>query len=546
MATSGLREYAKKRNFTRTAEPRGKLARKSGRLFVVQKHAARRLHYDLRLELDGVLKSWAVTRGPSLSPKDKRLAVHVEDHPLDYAEFEGRIPQGEYGAGSIIVWDRGRWSTDGDPHKQLAKGHLEFELKGTKLKGRWHLVHMKGRNKGGKENWLLIKADDEHALESGNDDLLEDKPRSVKTGRTVEDVAASDVKIKRKRAGNGVGAPGTEARTGSTRAADRSAPTPMRGTKPGALPSFVEPQLASLASHPPPGDAWVHEIKFDGYRLLARVDRGRVILKTRSGLDWTAKFPSVKKALEALPVVTALLDGEVTVETEAGTPDFAALQADLSEGRSDRFQYYLFDLLHLDGADLTGASLLDRKSALARLLVRDDGGLLKYSDHFTERGEVVLRHACRLSLEGIVSKLKNAPYRSGRSKSWLKSKCVDSDEFVIIGYVPSTTQRRVIGSLVLGYYDKGKLVYAGRVGSGFSTAVAGDLWLRLEALRLGAPALAAPPPADARRNVRWTKPSLVAEVSCAAGLQTAFCATPSSRGCARTSQRPMSLRRSRP
>src|SRR5689334_4357799 len=199
MASSALREYARKRNFTRTAEPRGKLARKSGDLFVVHKHAARRLHYDLRLELDGVLKSWAVTRGPSLSPHDKRLAVHVEDHPLDYGEFEGRIPEGEYGAGSVIVWDRGRWSPVGDPHKGLAKGHLEFELKGSKLKGRWHLVHMKGRDKGGKENWLLIKADDDYAVETGGEDLLKDKPTSVKTGRTVEDVAGSEVKIKRKR-----------------------------------------------------------------------------------------------------------------------------------------------------------------------------------------------------------------------------------------------------------------------------------------------------------------------------------------------------------
>jgi bifunctional non-homologous end joining protein LigD len=521
MATSGLREYAKKRNFTRTAEPRGKLARKSGHLFVVQKHAARRLHYDLRLELDGVLKSWAVTKGPSLSPKDRRLAVHVEDHPLDYAEFEGRIPQGEYGAGSVIVWDRGQWSPVGDPHAGLAKGHLEFELKGTKLKGRWHLVHMKGRDKGGKENWLLIKAEDEYAVESGEKDLLEGKPRSVKTGRTVEDVAESDVKIKRK---SGVKPLAISTRSKKVSAAEGPDPVKTRegadpaplpkpkGAKPGALPSFVEPQLASLAAHPPPGDAWVHEIKFDGYRLLARVDRGRVTLKTRSGLDWTTKFPSLKKALEALPVVTAFLDGEVTVESESGTPDFAALQADLSEGRSDRFQYYLFDLLHLDGTDLTGAALLDRKAALARLLAGHDGGPLRYSEYFAERGEIVLRHACRLSLEGIVSKLKSAPYRSGRSKSWLKSKCVASDEFVIIGYVPSTTQRRVVGSLVLGYYDKGKLVYAGRVGSGFSTSVAEDLWRRLEAIRLDAPALNAPPPPEARRNVRWTKPSLVAEV----------------------------------
>ena len=354
-------------------------------------------------------------------------------------------------------------------------------------------------------------------VEAGETDLLEGKPRSVKTGRTVEDVAGSEVKIRRESRSRIAPTMGSDPRhNGSARsrraAAEGSDPIPVPRAKPGALPSFVEPQLASLAGHPPLGDAWVHEIKFDGYRLLARIDRGRVTLKTRSGLDWTAKFPSLKKALEALPVVTAFLDGEVTVETEGGTPDFGALQADLSEGRSDRFHYYLFDLMHLDGSDLTGAPLLDRKAALARLLAGHDGGPLKYSEHFTERGEVVLRHACRLGLEGIVSKLGNAPYRSGRSKAWLKSKCVDSDEFVIIGYVPSTTQRRVVGSLVLGYFDKGKLVYAGRVGSGFSTSVAEDLWRRLEAIRVDVPALAAPPPADVRRNVRWTKPSLVAEV----------------------------------
>jgi len=523
MATSALREYKNKRNFTRTAEPRGKLRAKTGHLFVVHKHAARRLHYDLRLELDGVLKSWAVTRGPSLSPKDKRLAVHVEDHPLDYAEFEGRIPEGEYGAGSVIVWDRGQWSTDGDPHRQLAKGHLEFELKGTKLKGRWHLVHMRGRDKGGKENWLLIKAEDEYAQETTESDLLAAKPRSVKTGRTVEDVAGSEVKIKRKRA-DGVrplategGRPlGSKRRSRSNRSGEGSdpatAPAKLRGAKAGALPSFVEPQLGSLAVHPPVGEGWVHEIKFDGYRLLARIDRGRVTLKTRSGLDWTTKFASVKKALEALPVVTAFLDGEVVAESEAGTPSFANLQNDLSAGRSDRFRYYLFDLLHLDGVDLVGVPLLDRKAALSRLLAGHDGGPLRYSEHFAERGDIVLRHACRLSLEGIVSKLGRSPYRSGRTKAWLKFKCTDSDEFVVIGYVPSTTQRRAIGSLVLGYPKNGKLLYAGRVGSGFSSSVAEDLWRRLDPIRLAAPPLEASPPADVRRNVRWTRPTLVAEV----------------------------------
>ncbi len=517
MPSSALRDYHRKRNFTRTAEPRGVLKRKSGNLFVVHKHAARRLHYDLRLELDGVLKSWAVTKGPSLSPDDKRLAVMVEDHPLDYAEFEGRIPEGEYGAGSVIVWDRGRWSTDGDPHRQLAKGHLEFSLAGSKLKGRWHLVRMKGRKEGGKQNWLLIKAEDEFAQAGDGSELLQVKPRSVKTGRTVEEVAETAVKIRPKaNRGRPLAAsardeatPGTE---GSDPVPERPDPVRIKGARRGALPGFVEPQLASLAGRPPAGDAWVHEIKFDGYRLLARVHRGRVALKTRSGLDWTTKFPTLKKALEALPVVTAFLDGEVVADGDTGLPSFATLQADLSSGRTDRFRYYLFDLLHLDGIDLTRAALLDRKAALARLLAGRDDGPLRYSEHFAERGDVVLRHACRMSLEGIVSKLARSAYRSGRSKAWLKSKCTDSEEFVVIGYVPSTTARRAVGSLVLGYPRNGKLAYAGRVGSGFTVATAEDLWRRLEAIRVPAPALEVAPPAEVRRNVRWTRPSLVAEV----------------------------------
>ena len=519
MADTELREYNRKRNFTRTAEPQGKLRRRTGRLFVVQKHAARRLHYDFRLELDGVLKSWAVTRGPSLSPADKRLAVRTEDHPLDYAEFEGRIPEGEYGAGSVIVWDRGRWSTEGDPHQQLAKGHLVVDLDGSKLKGRWHLVHMRGRDVRGKENWLLIKADDAYAVASGKADLLEAKPRSVKTGRTIEDIAGSKVKIKPKRSSKADArsrAPAAKALQvgdGSKRELASGKPQQkVKGGKRGALPEFIEPQLATLAGKPPSGDSWVHEVKFDGYRLLARIDAGRAKLKTRSGLDWTTKFPSLKKALEALPVVSALFDGEVVVETERGTPDFAGLQADLSEGRSDRFRYYLFDLLYLDGVDLTGATLLDRKRALAQLLSGYEGDVLKLSEHFTARGDVMLTHACRLGLEGIVSKLKSARYRSGRSKAWLKTKCVEGSEFVIIGYVPSTTQRRAIGSLVLGFHRKGKLEYAGRVGSGFTTRVAQDLWHKLETLRIDSPPLERTPPPEVRRNVRWTKPSLVADV----------------------------------
>lgn len=499
---TALRQYHQKRNFTRTKEPRGRLKRKTGDLFVVQKHAARRLHYDLRLELDGVLKSWAVTKGPSLSPVDKRLAVRVEDHPLDYADFEGRIPEGEYGAGSVIVWDRGRWSTEGDPHKQLAKGHLIVDLDGDKLKGRWHLVHMRGRDQRGKENWLLIKAEDKYAVDNSDAALLEAEPRSIKTGRTIEEVAASEVKIRRKAKSN-------KSRQEPPR--QHALSTTIKGAKSAPLPSFVEPQLASLAGKPPAGASWVHEIKFDGYRLLGRIDRGHAKLKTRSGLDWTSKFPSLKKALESLPVVDAFLDGEVVVETETGVPSFADLQADLSEGRSDRFRYYLFDLLHLNGMDLTHASLIERKRTLAGLLGGHEG-VLAYSEHFTGRGHVVFDHACRLGLEGIVSKIINAPYRPGRSKSWLKTKCVDGHELVIIGYVPSTTQRKVVGSLVVGRRAQDRLVYAGRVGSGFSSRVSEDLWRRLEEIRIDAPQLDKDLPADTRRNVRWVKPKLVADV----------------------------------
>jgi bifunctional non-homologous end joining protein LigD len=382
---------------------------------------------------------------------------------------------------------------------------------------------MKGRDQRGKENWLLIKAEDEYAVAGGGDRLLEAKPRSVKTGRTVEDVRKGKVKIWRK---DGASSPSPGTESPSPRATPTSHQTPMalpasgergsaphiKGAKPGSLPAFVEPQLGSPAATPPSGTGWVHEIKFDGYRLMARLDRGRVKLLTRKGLDWTAKFSSLRKALEGLPAVTALLDGEVVVEAESGAPSFNELQAELSAGRSDRFRYYLFDILHLDGMDLAGAALLERKAALASLLAGHEG-ILTYSEHFEGRGNTVLDHACRLGLEGIVSKLKTGTYRSGRSKSWVKAKCSEGNEFAIIGYVPSTTQRRAIGSLVLASAEaKGNLRYAGRVGSGYSSAVAEDLWKRLESLRVPAAALDEPPPADSRRNVRWVKPALVAEV----------------------------------
>ena len=355
-----LEQYRAKRNFSATPEPRPKVAPKAARgdSFVVQKHDARRLHYDFRLELDGVLKSWAVTRGPSLVAGEKRLAVEVEDHPLDYGSFEGTIPKGEYGGGSVLVWDRGTWTPIGDPHKGLAKGHLEFELHGQKLNGRWHLVRMQKKPRDKHENWLLIKGEDEYARPEGAPDILEERPESAATGRPIDEVAKE--------------APGWSSKTGRIKAPDK-VQKPRRGAKPAraaspvdpasiesakkaSMPGFVEPMLASLAKSPPSGERWLHEIKFDGYRLEVHLTGGRVRLMTRSGLDWTAKFgDAIVAAFKALPVRDALIDGELVVENAAGASDFSALQADLSEGRTDRFLFYAFDLLYLDGYDLREA-----------------------------------------------------------------------------------------------------------------------------------------------------------------------------------------------
>jgi bifunctional non-homologous end joining protein LigD len=513
MAT--LDVYRQKRDFKSTSEPKGRKGRKSGHSFVIQKHDATRLHYDFRLEMDGVLKSWAVTRGPSLVPTEKRLAVHVEDHPLAYGDFEGTIPKGEYGGGTVIVWDRGTWKPLGDARKAYAKGHLEFELDGEKLHGRWHLVRMHGKPGEKRENWLLIKGDDEFAAVDGKDDLLEERPESVKTGREIADVAGEEPgwssktgrirKSSRKKAGE---------KTAKTEEPVAEAPDPsgLKGARKAKLPDFLPPTLATLAAAPPAGERWLHEIKFDGYRLQARVEAGRVKLLTRSGLDWTKKFgKAVAAALAALPVGTALIDGELVVETGAGASDFSALQADLSEGRDDRFVFYVFDLLHLDGYDLTRLPLEERKALLEKL-VPGAGGLLRYSGHFDENGALVLRHACRLSLEGVISKVRDAPYREGRSKSWIKSKCSARQEFVVGGYVPSTVSRQAIGSLVLGVYKNGKLEPVGRVGTGFSASVAADLFKRLSRLRTDESPFGRKLTAEEARQARYVRPELVAEV----------------------------------
>jgi bifunctional non-homologous end joining protein LigD len=560
-----LELYRKKRKFGVTAEPRGRKARSAGNRFVIQKHAARRLHYDLRLELDGVMKSWAVTRGPSLDPGEKRLAVHVEDHPIEYNSFEGTIPQGEYGGGTVMIWDRGRWVPDGDPHRGYAKGHLDFVLEGEKLHGRWHLVRMRGRDRDRHENWLLIKGRDEEARSGRDGDILEEEPLSAASGRTMEEIAAgkgkkrvwhsnrqerraadarpqsqrefraelqararspakpgaapkvagaknkvaakSKVAGKSKPAGKGKSPAKAAVQIETRRSADPARSKRSRGR----LPDFVPPSLATLHNLPPDGSEWIHEIKFDGYRIEARLDHGKVRLLTRKQLDWTHRFERIAKAVAALPAETALLDGELVVEDKDGVSSFSLLQTDLKDGREDRFVYWVFDLLHLDGRDLTNEPLTVRKAALRRLLQGESrNGPIRYAEDFAERGSVIFEHARDLGLEGIVSKLKGAPYRSGRSENFIKAKIHNEQEFVVAGFTPSAAMPNAVGALTVAFHENGKLRYAGRVGTGYTHQIARDLWRRLNALRVDRAPIALPKD-ERRKNVIWVRPEIVIE-----------------------------------
>ncbi|MGB6536601.1 MAG: DNA ligase D [Xanthobacteraceae bacterium] len=551
-----LETYRKKRQFTATPEPRGRKGRGGGSRYVIQKHAARRLHYDLRLELDGVMKSWAVTRGPSLDPGEKRLAVQVEDHPVEYNSFEGTIPAGEYGGGTVMIWDRGHWAPEGDPHKGFAKGHLAFDLDGGKLHGRWHLVRLRKRANDGHDNWLLIKGKDRYARTSRGEDILEEEPQSVTTGRSIEEIAAGKGKKRVWHSNRGAGgaqepqpqsqhsfkeelralrqqsgarataprkAPGRERKKSTAKAAKKSFFPPGEGqvrtdstkhdqttAKRASLPDFVPPSLATLYETAPSGPDWLHEIKLDGYRIEARLDRGRVSLLTRKRQDWTHRFGPIARAVAGLPAQTAMLDGELVVEDENGISSFSLLQTDLKEGRSDRFTYWVFDLLHLDGRDLSRLPLVERKAALERLLARRPSGPIRYAEDFATDGPHFFRRACALGLEGVVSKRRHAPYLAGRSENFIKSKCHDEQEFIVAGFTPSTAMPKAVGALTAAFRENGELRYAGRIGTGYSHATARDLWQRLEKLRSERPAVAVPK-SERRKNVIWVKPELVVE-----------------------------------
>ncbi|WP_184330459.1 DNA ligase D [Povalibacter uvarum] len=513
-----LSTYRAKRDFSRTAEPSGERPVKKSRQlrFVIQKHAARRLHYDLRLELGGVFKSWAVTRGPSVDPRDKRLAVEVEDHPLDYGDFEGRIPAGQYGGGIVQMWDRGYWTPQGDldAQAQLKKGDLKFSLEGERLHGSWVLVRMRNDRTGGKRtNWLLIKHRDQFAREGAAAEKLLAEDRSVASGRRMAQIEA------------GKGAAPKAFMTGKGRAKadavwrssrDDTAPEPAKrkaarksaSRSTARMPRFIEPQLCKLVERPPNDASWAHEVKFDGYRLQLRIQDGEAELRTRKGLDWTHKFPRIAAAAASLP--DSIIDGEVAALDDSGSPDFAALQAALSDGDTADLIFFAFDLLFAEGGNLQWQPLRDRKARLKTLLAdQKKGSLLRYVDHFQTAGDAVLQSACRMNLEGIISKRLDAPYRSGRSGDWTKSKCRAGHEVVIGGWTHEAGHLR---SLLVGVHRGRHLVHVGRVGTGFGGNKLRQLMPRLKALKSKvSPFGGDNAPRDAH-DIQWVKPDLVAEI----------------------------------
>ena len=526
-----LAKYRAKRDFTKTAEPSGnaKIDNAIRLRFVVQKHAASHLHYDLRLELDGVFKSWAVTKGPSLDPHDKRLAVEVEDHPLDYGDFEGTIPKGQYGGGTVMVWDRGYWQCD-DPARAYEKGKLDFTLKGKKLQGDWILTRMRKREGEKRTNWLLIKHRDEFAREGKKNRIL-DEDTSVASSRSMDEIAAGEgrgpkpfVTAKTSRAP-------AKAEWKSPRAAARTSPTKKRSRpvvartkrsprkkaakkrKVGTdenMPPFIAPQLCTSVDRPPGGNDWVHEIKFDGYRVQMRVEDGKVSLKTRKGLDWTVKFGAIATAARALP--DCIIDGEIVALDHQGAPDFAGLQAALSDGKTNDLIFFAFDLLFSRGQDLRQNTLVDRKQSLKKLVETvygKDQIEIRYVEHFESGGDAVLKSACRMSLEGIVSKQTAAHYASGRTHSWTKAKCRAGHEVVIGAWNSNGSQFR---SLMAGVYRGDHLVYVGNVGTGYGADKVARLMPKLRAAASETNPFGGKDAPRKKAGVHWLKPSLVAEI----------------------------------
>ena len=526
MAAGKLSLYQAKRDFTKTAEPSGKARIKPAQYprFVIQKHAATRLHYDLRLEVDGVFKSWAITKGPSVNPRDRRLAVEVEDHPLDYGDFEGTIPPGEYGGGTVMLWDRGFWAPEGadDPEQALRKGELKFTVAGEKLKGSWVLVRMRRNERDRRNNWLLIKHRDAYANADG--DTGSEQDRSVASGRTMEDIAAGKgtrpkpfILAGKAAASDAVWHSNRNDKANKTSVLEAieqasKGPAPRKSAnkrRASKMPQFIAPQLCRSVSRPPVGADWVHEIKLDGYRMQLRVADGEAVMRTRKGLDWTSKFDAIAEAAKGLN--DCIIDGEVVALDHNGAPDFAALQAALSEGDSKALTYFVFDLLYAEGEDLRRLPLTERKERLRRLLAGNGraGKLIKYVEHLAEPGDAVLQSACRMHLEGIISKTASAPYQSGRMDTWQKAKCRGGQEVVIGGWSGS---KRKLRSLLVGVYRGDHLVHIGRVGTGFNKRNSGGLLNKLVALASDKSPFGGKDAPRKEKDVTWIKPKLIAEI----------------------------------
>ncbi len=528
-----LERYRSMRDFQITSEPEGGAASRGHsdapgpQPFVVQKHAATRLHYDFRLGWRGVLKSWAVTKGPSYFPGDKRLAVEVEDHPMEYGGFEGTIPKGQYGGGTVMIWDYGEWKGLGNVDRDLEKGNLKFELNGTKLKGKWALVRMKNtRDRSDKPNWLLFKERDDWSQPEEAPGITELAPDSAITQRTMEQISESRDHVWDSTKGLLLSDEDRETRTSpellkSDARQQKKIMRILRQAPSEVIPGFIQPQLALQGLKAPAGNDWIHELKLDGYRLQIHVvssrkgerDAPRVTLFTRTGLDWTNRIRSLAKSAAKLKVESCILDGEIVALDHEGRSNFSDLQAAFQEGKQENLVYFAFDLLHLNGYNVRKLSLLDRKAILAELFSQvDSGSALRISEHIEGRGSEVFAKACELGAEGVVSKLRSAPYTSGRGNAWVKMKCALQQEFVIAGFTPPERGGRGIGALLLGYYKDGKLRYSGRVGTGFSDETHRALRERLDPIvKKTSPFEKVP--ADGLRKVSWVKPELVAQVS---------------------------------
>ncbi|HZW24046.1 MAG TPA: DNA ligase D [Gallionella sp.] len=493
MATPSINEYRRKRDFRRSPEPApadAEPAVQAGHLYVMHKHAARRLHFDLRIEQNGVLRSWALPKGAPLERGEKRLAIGVEDHPLAYGEFEGTIPKGEYGGGTVMLWDMGRWQPDGRNDDE----QIDFILTGTKLKGAWTLVRMrKWAGRGSDKQWLLIKRTDHPQQDLHPDDL------SVASGRSMEEIAA-----------------GRESHGAKPQRSEPPVAAKLHGALPAPVPALLPPQLAAAVERAPKGPAWLHEIKFDGYRIVAHIEHGKARLMTRNGLDWTARLRTLARQLEALPAEQAILDGELVALTAGGASSFRELQEALSRRQTAQLSYQIFDLAYLDGHDLSAVPLVERKQALKQLLQAagyEAGAAVRYSDHVRGQGPEFFEQACTLGLEGIVSKRADAPYRSGRSRLWQKAKCTQQTaEFVVGGYTPPAGARSGFGALLLGAYRDGKLEYAGRLGTGFSNRQLEQLHALLQKQEIAESPFAPSQSMPNARGVHWVRPALVVAV----------------------------------